>query len=128
MKGLLILGIVLGIVALTISALTSASTPGEHDAEETGVTGPLRPGAVSVSKMSVDVWGTPRDSFSRTDRAQLHQGTLMPGDRFRVTKNVWRRGNLWIKIEGLDGVDLVGWVHSPAAEPFRAKLAKKPKP
>jgi hypothetical protein len=120
MKTIVVLGGIIGIIVIVASVLSSASDRGEPEGEITGVTGPLEVGKVSRSLHTVNVWHEPRHSFGRKDRTELLAGRLDPGDVFVVQKHKMAGGNLWVQISGLDRLELEGWVHSPADDPFRA--------
>ena len=120
MKSLIVLGAAIGLMVLVASVLSSATDTGEPDDERSNVTGALARGAVSEATHPVNVWRKPADTFSRSDRQEQFVGRLEAGDRFRVEKHVWRRGNLWVRIVGEGGLDIEGWAISPSDDPIIA--------
>ena len=121
MKAVIILAVVGAAIYGVVTALGSTLGAPEYENQETGVTGALKQGSVSVACMDAKIWREPRSSSTRKDRDRLFVGALRTGDVFKVTKHYIKAQTLWVHIVPRDDPDLSGWIPSPGDDPFMAK-------
>jgi hypothetical protein len=116
---LIIVGVVI-VGLITVKVLGTTLAPPEYEKQDLGITGPLAIDQVSSALETRAVWREPRGSHSVQDRKRLLVGNIEHGDVFQVTNHARKGSTIWIHIECRNRPELVGWVASPADDPFKA--------